>query len=438
MLLCIVAVAAIMFIFIPEFIGLGVDGRPALENFSLDFPNPHQGREKIENAAAATVVSRTSAKVPVNESLVAELQEKPSLEQLAHLIDNGYIDHLVQQRRSGTDADKPAKLDLTAGKASLNPAAIASLQSQDTPGDSDPELLPPPRQEIPEGLEFLVQNNQIDWPGLKSRPVRRVFSRLENDATTLLTKVPQENLRSRIALMNYISALSKIPDSGERAMSAPEAVAYLNMLDVEVTKSLKAENAPRIILHEWAKLSLSPILGRQNTDVLREKSVPTFNPNPTIVRAHFHNTSADKGRLTEDGLVFAAIKLRVSGIETVDARLLRNDNLYRSAPLKPESELNQSVKYVDFTHLPLPAKYTVILKDTFGNEHRKHYYLERPKLRGWTYDPGSNQWHLKLPQSQDNPAVDKLFRSSGPGKKSSTTFGLFAGGASGMKLSSSF
>jgi hypothetical protein len=219
-------------------------------------------------------------------------------------------------------------------------------------------------------------------------------------------------------------------------MSAKDAVDYLNQLDNQVTRAFTAENAPRAILHDWAAISLSSVLGRQRSDSTKEQIVPPFNPQPTAVKADFTLGTDRRGRPEYKTELFAKIKFIVTGNEIKNIDIYRDDEYFHKAKLKSVSDKKGNNQfYFKTERLKIPAKYTVVSYDKHGEMHKKHYHLRRPRRGKWKFNAGPRNYTLTFSKF-DHPGVDKLVRNMG--RKRDNGFGLTSQSQGSLQLVSSF
>ncbi len=435
LLLVVVAFATLMFVFIPEFIGIGSGSSQNAGQFNFDLT-------KAPVVSKETVLQKAGRSGDAKLALEASVKNKDPLDQVEYMIDQGYIEYLVDNREKQIMAEKEAREQKQAGvpavvpaeedpRAALKTSTMLNKKSS-PPGDcsaavaeqaainSDPRTKP---------LDF-IPLNKISWTNLRSRDARRALLETSRRSTVMLQKIPADKDNTRYALLNYISGIDKVAEGAEQAMTAPEAVAYLEKLDLGVTRTMLDDQISRDILMDWSKISLTPILGTRRAERTKERAVPKFNPHTTVTDALIMRQGGHSREFDNTAPLTVDFTLKFEGAEIKKAWILRNNvpfkNLFLTPGLNP-GEFTAAVKYLR------SGEYAVVVQDKNMQTAVTMFSISRLDLqRGWKYDYASNIYYVDFPYDPKRKVqkADLVFRAGARNTENGYSLTSFSGATS--------
>lgn len=131
-------------------------------------------------------------------------------------------------------------------------------------------------------LERALFSNQINWDTLTSNQVRNSLRDAQTGAAKILKGLPARNISVRFALINYINGLSWISRADKKLMTADEALAYLEQLDINVTQAMVTSEIDAGDFEAWKKISFGSVSGRSRAAAFKASQTVSFNPKLTI------------------------------------------------------------------------------------------------------------------------------------------------------------
>jgi hypothetical protein len=369
LLLIIVAVVVLLFVFIPEFIGISKNAQNSATSFSLNYT-----KERIQNFADSmkSTGSRSGSEtLQVKQSFNSAMDQRMPLDQVNYLIDQGYVDQLADQR--------------------------ASYKSKDS---SD--------KNIPLGLEFLPRS-EYNWSQLQSSGAKKTLLTVANNATSLIPRLAGDYTATRVALLNYSAGIKKITNEGDPNLTPAQAVDYLDSLDRRVTKVMVEEGVPRAIVYDWSQMSLAPVLGMRRSERFKKAHVPAFNPRPHLSYVAISRQSNYKGELFDYSKPVMNFAIRVYGEEIVKLTGRSGYGPEVDLMLKPVPGLKGVYETV-IENAGL-GDLTLHVYDKANNHFQKTYIFKAPTdLKYWVFDRNTQKYYLKLPYGRvPYGAYDAIF-----------------------------
>lgn len=135
-----------------------------------------------------------------------------------------------------------------------------------------------------------LQLDNVTWEKLSSSQVRRVFRDAQAQAQQLLKDLPAKQHVVRFALINYINGLGWITKGERKLMSAEEALAYIEQLDINVTQAMLTSEIDAEDFNQWKKVSLGPLSINSRAAAFKSNREIVFNPRLTLAEVSIRKT----------------------------------------------------------------------------------------------------------------------------------------------------
>lgn len=327
----------------------------------------------------------TSANVDQSERRVVRVQEPPAVSPLAQvsaLIDNGYIDRLVQERAGrtpGSTSDSAATENALAGRA-------------------------------------------VSWSDIREGEVKTTLYTARDDASKLAAQLPVRFVNSKFALLSLVSGIDMILSNAQGSMQPQQGLEYLEWLSQSVNDTMIREGVERADFVAWKNVNLGPLL--QASRAHREKAQihMAFSPQLTLDRVTVFKPADRFGHYQQKGPVNVNIAGHFKSRDVKRIAIFGNGRFMREVfygPGDKEGESGFSLIEVDGTQV-----ITFKVWDVNGSVYEKSY-LFYPKARRFAWSPVT--YFFAVPFKFGDPNVDRFFRYHGAGNKSERerAYGVF-------------
>ena len=220
-------------------------------------PELVQFQEKLSRRKQATQFS-SAGEVDI-DSLLSASKSGKSLDSILSSIESGKTGAV--ESAPGTE-----QLSLSAPSASNKLSESASLQAiQDRVF-----------------LEKTLSSGQVTWDQLNSSDVKKAFRNAQTEASKLLRNLPERQTSIRFALINYINGLGWMVRADKKLMSAEEALAYIEQLDINVSQAMLTSEIDAGDFETWKKISFGPLSVNSRASAFKVGAYLAFNPRLTL------------------------------------------------------------------------------------------------------------------------------------------------------------
>lgn len=131
-------------------------------------------------------------------------------------------------------------------------------------------------------LEKTFSNGQVTWEQLTSSQVRRAFKSAQTSAIKILKGLGERQSAVRFALVNYINGLGWLARGDKKMMSAEEALAYIEQLDINVTQAMLTSEIDAKDFEQWKRISFGPLSANSRASAFKMNHYIAFNPRMTL------------------------------------------------------------------------------------------------------------------------------------------------------------
>lgn len=288
---------------------------------------------------------------------------KSTLDQIAGLIDSGYID------------------ELKAKKVIKNMGASA-------PAGEGPESAP--------------KVSGISWENIRSPASSAALGNVQREALEIARELPADKVSSKYALFNFSSAVRLVLEGAESSMTPEEALRYLEFMRVSVSRTLMREEVDRAQYNRWAALSLGPIF-QDNVAVRMTQQKMPFNPRLTLTLVKVLKPGTRDKRFQARGPAYVTMEGYVIGEDVRTAELFLNGN--RLGLLYPaKAGANKRRPWV-FPQGNARGVYTFRITDRTGQIYEKSYSFY-PRVRKFPWREGL--FEIPFRGERDN-RLDRFF-----------------------------
>jgi hypothetical protein len=132
-------------------------------------------------------------------------------------------------------------------------------------------------------LEKALLSPNVTWEQLSSNQVKQALKNAQSGAVKILKDLPARQSSVRFALINYINGISWLARSDKKIMSAEEALAYIEQLDINVTQAMISSEIEAGDFEAWKSISIGAISAQTGrAAALKQQTRIVFNPHLTI------------------------------------------------------------------------------------------------------------------------------------------------------------
>ncbi len=290
----------------------------------------------------------------------AELEGLPPLEQVNHLIDNGYIDHIANVDKDGN-------------------------------------------------LKKSFSKKNITWNELRGNKSKRYLKQVSSSSAKIAKSLANNYPKTKDALYNLSGNINSVLKQKDKTREANEVVDYLQKLDLIVTNTMVQERVPRNTFIEWSKVSLGPVLGNAKGDKLKNNLKSKFNPQLTLTSVQIYRSGGGMGKYSKHTKVFARIEARVRGSEIRKMSMYGNDLFVDSLHTYKKK---RDSEYIYLFHKDIPGYTPISIKvyDKYGDTYTKRYIF-RPVQNSayWKKDKQINTFFYQIPRRSSPRWLDAVY-----------------------------
>ncbi len=189
------------------------------------------------------------------------------------------IDSLLKASKSGKSLDSILSM-------------VESGKSVDTEAQSE-LVLPAPSKSSKDStnlqalqdrvmLEKTLGSGRVTWDQLNSAEVKKAFKNAQTEASKLLRNLPAKQSSIRFALINYVNGLGWMTRADKKLMSAEEALAYIEQLDINVSQAMLTSEIDAGDFETWKKVSFGPLSANSRASAFKNGAYLSFNPRLTL------------------------------------------------------------------------------------------------------------------------------------------------------------
>ena len=271
------------------------------------------------------------------------------------------------------------------------------------------------RQNLALEAGSILGGQSISWNMLHSSESTGVFKSALRDAQKLAKALPEQYQESRYALLNFAGGISRVLGANDKTMSAEDAVAYIEHLDMAVTDALLRERVERSDFVKWAEVSLEPVLSQGRSQRYKTRALPSFDPRLSLTEVLVKQKPGPQSRFDPRGKALVRFEGYVMGRDTETIFVTINGREVRKVSLRkrPDAQGRRSFKVP-----PMNARAIIGLNiyDKDGARYSRFYDFYRVASRfHWDADHGGA---FVLPFEEGDPRVDWIFRIGGTGIRS--------------------
>lgn len=130
----------------------------------------------------------------------------------------------------------------------------------------------------------------VTWEQLNSGPVKKAFRSAQTNATKILKGLSGRQSAVRFALINYVNGLGWITRGERKLMSAEEAMAYIEQLDINVTQAMLTSETDAADFEAWKRVSFGPLTLNSRAAAFKVGNSIAFNPRMTLSAVEIQKT----------------------------------------------------------------------------------------------------------------------------------------------------
>ncbi len=131
-------------------------------------------------------------------------------------------------------------------------------------------------------LEKTLGSGRVTWDQLNSAEVKKAFKNAQIEASKLLRNLPAKQSSIRFALINYVNGLGWMTRADKKLMSAEEALAYIEQLDINVSQAMLTSEIDAGDFETWKKVSFGPLSANSRASAFKNGAYLSFNPRLTL------------------------------------------------------------------------------------------------------------------------------------------------------------
>lgn len=132
-------------------------------------------------------------------------------------------------------------------------------------------------------------SSYVTWEQLNSADVKKAFRNAQGNATKILKGLNSRQSAIRFALINYINGLGWLTRGDRKIMSAEEAVAYIEQLDINVTQAMLTSEIDAADFESWKRISFGPLTTNSRASAFKLGMSVSFNPRLTLTSVEIQN-----------------------------------------------------------------------------------------------------------------------------------------------------
>jgi hypothetical protein len=219
-----------------------------------------------------------------------------------------------------------------------------------------------------------LEKPQLTWGDLRSKQTTVIFEKARIDVSYLLQSMKTQfgkRKTTEYALLNFYNGLGMILQHNAPFMSPDEAIAYLEVLDSNVTKAMIKDDVDRAIYSNWVRVSLGSLLSGTSASRLKERYQVPFNPELML-----GNISISQG-INKPGYPYASYynSFRLYGY--LKGQGVKKLSVFHNKEFKQDLNLTaqdqRGLKQFFFPGTPATGVWTFRAYDEFGATYEKSY-----------------------------------------------------------------
>lgn len=205
------------------------------------------------------------------------------------------IEDLIPSKQSISSLDKIFNAVTGSGRTETKPQEGLTIEAPDllapdtTVSDSKTGSLKDIQDKVM--LEKTFGGGQtVTWDQLNSAPVKKAFRTAQTSATKILKGLSGRQAAVRFALINYVNGLGWITRGDRKLMSAEEAMAYIEQLDINVTQAMLTSETDAADFESWKRISFGPLTVNSRAAAFKIGNTIAFNPRLTLSAVEIQRT----------------------------------------------------------------------------------------------------------------------------------------------------
>lgn len=227
----------------------------------------------------------------------------------------------------------------------------------------------------PQVLDSLSEP-KITWANIHSPEMKKAFTNAQKEARAIIADLGEGYERSKFALLNFSNGVSWISRAEPNSTTPEKALAYIEQLDLDVTKALIQEKAQRSEYVRWSRVSLGPLLSSSRAAREKIKLIFPYRPEVTLASVNLRRPpTKDYYRYVSKGKNIPT-SIRVAGFiigkDTQELFLYRNGLRISRIPLRKKTD-EEGKRVFRFSANRGDGIYTIRAVDKYGSVADYHY-----------------------------------------------------------------
>ena len=198
------------------------------------------------------------------------------------------IDSLLSASKSGKSLDSILSM-VESGKSVESGQGDLSLPAPSKNSQQDAVGLQSIQDRVM--LEKALGGGRVTWDQLNSADVKKAFKNAQTEAAKLLRNLPARQSSIRFSLINYVNGLGWMLRADRKLMSAEEALAYIEQLDINVSQAMLTSEIDAGDFETWKKISFGPLSANSRASAFKNGAYLSFNPRLTLTDVEIHKNA---------------------------------------------------------------------------------------------------------------------------------------------------
>ncbi len=290
---------------------------------------------------------------------LASRESKGALDQVSNLISGGYIEQLKAKKVAAT---------------TVNPS--------DKPATAGP--------------------TRVTWDDIKNKESTGALRAAQREALAMVKKLPSSKVASRYALLNLSSAIDMVLGGSDTAMSAEEALRYLEFVRSAAAGALQRDGAESADYNRMVEFPLGPAVAKLG-QVGTARALQPFDPRLTFNGVLVKQQSDNYGRWNPRGKVYVYLRGFVIGKDVKYIEVYRDGQRYaRITPRAPNGAGRRNFRTRQWSGQGL---FSFQVVDKSGQTFEKQYRFY-PRAAKFPWRRGSFQIPIR---GENDFRVDRYF-----------------------------
>ncbi len=179
------------------------------------------------------------------------------------------------------------------------------------------------------------------WVRARDSKTKKALSVSHKDAKKIVKGIPESMARTRYSLVNYINGLDWLLKTEDPEISREQVLDYVERLDLDVTRSMIAEQADRLDFQTWSSISIGDLLTNSKALEAKQNFSAPYNPRITLAYVSIKKPlTLDWKKYRHLGFIPSRLKISgfVLGKDTDKLSLMRNGQLIRKVSLRRKTD----------------------------------------------------------------------------------------------------